>query len=238
VDITQGIATIAGKGQFGAAQTEAWAKIDCPFCDAKSVLVVATRDSTNPNSAYLRNVWLLCIACGDGFLLNNHDVVPSKMPFAEPDGTPKSELALWREVRRCFSVNAYNAVAMLCRKILLHMVFTHQRSRDPKAVPLDLSFAAAVRYLSENGVITEDQRTLADNIKNVGNKANHELPDITKEEASDIALFTHFLFLSAYEMPARGRYQSKFVGEAAVPYVGNLGADMEDDESHSSDEEG
>jgi hypothetical protein len=231
VEITRGISTIAGFGQYGPAQTEAWAKVDCPYCDAKSVLVVGMRDSANPNSAYPRNLWFLCIACGDAFVMNGFDLVPSKMPFAEPDGTPKPELALWREVRRCFSVNAYNAVAMLCRKILLHMVFTHQRSRDPDTAPQDLSFAAAVRYLSENGVITEDQRTLAENIRNVGNKANHELPDITNEEASDIALFTYFLFLSAYEMPARARYQSKFVGDAAVPYEGNLGADAEDGES-------
>jgi hypothetical protein len=230
VEITNGIATIAGAGQYVPSQTEAWAKLDCPYCDAKSVLMVAIRDSTNPNSAYPRNRWYLCIACGDAFVMNGSGIVPGKMPFSEPGGMPKPELALWREVRRCFSVNAYNAVAMLCRKILLHMVFTHQRSRDPNAAPQDLSFAAAVRYLSGNGVITEDQHTLADNIRNVGNKANHELPDITKEEASDIALFTYFLFLSAYEMPARARYQSKFVGDAAVPYPGDLGADAEDDE--------
>lgn len=156
------------------------------------------------------------------------------MPFGDPDGTPDPELTLWREVRRCFSVSAYNAVAMLCRKILLHMVFTHQRNRDPEATPHDLSFAAAVRYLADNGVITQDQHPLAESIRNVGNKANHELPDITESEASDIALFTYFLFLSAYEMPARGRYQSNFLGEAAVPYDGNLGPDTEDGESPSA----
>ncbi|AKK28706.1 hypothetical protein AB431_20810 [Mycobacterium sp. EPa45] len=187
------------------------------------------RDSTNRNSGYPRNYWLLCIACGEAFVINGFDVVPNKMPFSEPGGTPERELALWREVRKCFSVNAYNAVAMLCRKILLHMVFTHQRSKDGDATPRDLSFAAAVRYLADNGVITEDQRTLAEGIKNVGNKANHELPDITKEEAGDIALFTYFLFLSAYEMPSRARYQSKFVGDAAVPFEGNLGPDAESD---------
>lgn len=238
MEITSGIVTIAGKGSYGPTQTEAWAKVDCPFCDAKSVLLVALRDSTNRNSAYPRNYWFLCVSCGDGFVRNNSKIIPNKMPFGEPSGTPEPELALWREVRRCFSVSAYNAVAMLCRKILLHMVFTHQRGRDPKAIPQDLSFAAAVRYLSDKGVITEDQRTLADGIKNVGNKANHELPEITEEEASDIALFTYFLFLSAYEMPARARYQSKFAGEAAVPYEGNLGADAEDDESQPSSEEG
>jgi hypothetical protein len=238
VDITDGISTIAGYRQYAPNQTEAWGKIDCPYCDAKSVLVVAVRDSTNPNSAYPRNYWFLCIACSDGFVLNGSKVVPSKMPFAEPTGTPEPELALWREVRRCFSVSAYNAVAMLCRKILLHMVFTHQRSRDANATPQDLSFAVAVRYLADNGVITEDQRTLAENIRNVGNKANHELPDITKDEAFDIALFTYFLFLSAYEMPARARYESKFVGDAAVPYEGNLGADAEDDQTHPNNEEG
>ena len=39
------------------------------------------------------------------------------------------------------------------QKLLLHMVLTHKRSIDPEAPPEDLNFAAAVRYLGENGVI-------------------------------------------------------------------------------------
>jgi hypothetical protein len=157
------------------------------------------------------------------------------MPFAEPAGTPEPELEMWREVRQCFSVNAYTAVAMLCRKILLHMVFTYQRSHDPNAKPTDMGFAAAVGYLADNGVITADQRALADNIKKIGNKANHELPQITKQEAGDIALFIYFLFLSAYEMPSRARYESKFVGDAAVPFEGDLGPDAIHPEAGEAD---
>lgn len=235
MEITSGIATIAGRGQYRTSQTEAWTQVDCPYCHAGTVLVVAHRESPDPHSALTENAWLLCIACGKGFVMNTYDVVPNKMPFGEPAGTPEPELQIWQEVRRCFSVNAYTAAAMLCRKILLHMVFTHQRSKDPDAKPKDLSFAAAVRYLSENGVITADQRTLADNIKNIGNKANHELPQITEQEAGDMALFTYFLFLSAYEMPSRARYQSKFVGDAAVPYEGDLGPDAGETEPNNTD---
>jgi hypothetical protein len=82
------------------------------------------------------------------------------------------------------------------QKLLLHMVLTHKRSIDPEAPPEDLNFAAAVRYLGENGVITAAMNNLAVNIKDVGNKANHELPHITQTEANDIALFTHYLFIS------------------------------------------
>jgi hypothetical protein len=74
-------------------------------------------------------------------------------------------------------------------------------------------------------------RPLADNIKDVGNKANHELPHITETRAKDIALFTRYLFVSVYEMPARGRYQTPFVGEAATPFEGNLGADADNEQS-------
>jgi len=110
------------------------------------------------------------------------------------------------------------------------MVFTHKRSLDRNATPDDLSFAAAV---ADNGVITEAMNNLATNIKDVGNKANHELPHVTETDARDIALFTHYLFISVDEMPKRARYETAFVGDAAQPYDGNLGADAQDEETIS-----
>ena len=74
---------------------------------------------------------------------------------------------------------------------------------------------------------------LATNIKDVGNKANHELPHVTETDARDIALFTHYLFISVDEMPKRARYETAFVGDAAEPYDGNLGADAQDEETIS-----
>ena len=195
------------------------------------MLFVIARRGTVEDIAYgdIKNAWLYCVNCRNGCVVNESKLVPGKMTFPTPEGTPQLEAQLWEEIRRCLSVSAFNAVAMLCRKLLLHMVLTHKRSIDPEAPPEDLNFAAAVRYLGENGVITAAMNNLAVNIKDVGNKANHELPHITQTEANDIALFTHYLFISVYEMPARARFPTPFVGDAATPYDGNLGPDVDDD---------
>ena len=144
------------------------------------------------------------------------------MEYPTPEGTPQTEARIWSEVRACLSIHAYSAVAMLCRKLLLHLVFTHKRSQDPQAKPPKVTFAEAVQYLANHGVITLALKPLANEIKDVGNRANHELPDISGGEARKIASFTHFLFQSVYEMPKKASIDTEFVGSAAEPYEGDL----------------
>jgi hypothetical protein len=62
-------------------------------------------------------------------------------------------------------VDAFNAVAMLCRKLLLHLVFTHERSQNENATPRNITFAQAVQYLLQNGIITAANEPLALGIK-------------------------------------------------------------------------
>ena len=154
------------------------------------LFVIARRGTSDQFEAgSVKNAWFYCVNCRKGCVSNGLVVVvPGKLDFPTPEGTPEQEAQLWEEVRRCLSAGAFNAAAMLCRKLLLHMVFTHKRSLDRNATPDDLSFAAAVRYLADNGVITEAMNNLATNIKDVGNKANHELPHVTETDARDIAL--------------------------------------------------
>ena len=49
------------------------------------------------------------------------------------------------------------------------------------------------------------------------------------EEASKIAMFTHFLFLAVYEMPTKAAIPTPFIGEAAEPYIGDLEPDTSTD---------
>jgi hypothetical protein len=112
------------------------------------------------------NTWLLCVGCGTGAVADSYgQVSPPAKEFPTPDGTPPAEKKIWEEVRECLSIHAYNAVAMLCRKILLHLVFTHERSQNPQATPRDINFAQAVQYLLDNQVITPATEPFATAIK-------------------------------------------------------------------------
>jgi hypothetical protein len=153
------------------------------------------------------------------------------MEFPTPDGTPPAERKIWGEVRECLSIHAYNAVAMLCRKLLLDLVFTHERSQNEQAEPRKIDFAQAVQYLLDNGVITPAHKPLATEIRKIENHANHELPDITGGEALKTARFTQFLFVSVYEMPKKASIPTPFVGVAAGPYEGDFEPDVSNESS-------
>jgi uncharacterized protein YbaR (Trm112 family) len=212
MDITRSILTVKGYGDYTVTEREAWSVVACPSCRNPNMLVVARQehDEFQP-PGYALNAWLLCVGCGQATVGDRFGrVSPAAMEFPTPDGTPEAETNLWQEVRACLSIDAYNAVAMLCRKLLLHLVFTHERSQNPQATPRRMTFAQAVQHLLDNAVIIASYEPLAKEIKDIGNKANHELPDITQEEARKIALFTYFLFTSVYEMPKRSKHPNRF----------------------------
>lgn len=227
MDATQSIWTVDGAGSYETSDSEAWSDIACPSCTNPSTLVIAKQESEGDyRLPQLANIWLLCIACGLGAVADGDgNVSPGVKSFPTPDGTPEAEEKLWEEVRNCLSVSAFNAVAMLCRKLLLHLVYTHERSQNQLATPRSIKFVEAVQYLLNNGVITAAMQPLATEIKNIGNRANHELPDVSEEQAQKIVLFTHYLFVSVYEMPTKASIPTPFVGAAAKPYEGDLEPD-------------
>jgi hypothetical protein len=236
MDVLRNIRTINAPVDYTVTETEAWSEVVCPGCSNPRMLIVARRD----HDSYLDlgitlNTWLLCISCGTGAVADSYGVVwPGQMAYPTPDGTPEAETKIWEEIRKCLCVDAYNAVAMLCRKLLLHLVFTHERSQNPHATPRRMTFAEAVQYLLDNGVITAAHKPLATEIKDIGNRANHELPDITEDEARKIALFTNYLFVSVYEMPKKASISTAFVGPAAQPYEGDLDPDASNETDNAA----
>jgi hypothetical protein len=236
MDVTQDIKTIEG-GSYPVTDSEAWSQIACPSCRNPQMLIVARYE---PSVMLLGRVmaldditegdvttrWLFCVGCKTAAVDSHGQVSPPAMEYPTPDGTPQAEKKVWEEVRECLSIHAYNAVAMLCRKLLLHLVFTHERSQNAQAAPRNIDFARAVQYLLDNGVITAAYQPLATEIRKIGNRANHELPDITGGEARKIASFTHYLFVSVYEMPKKANIPTNFVGSAAEPYEGDLEPDV------------
>ncbi len=224
MDILENISTVRGHHLYAATDTQAWSAATCPNCHNPNMLTVAIRErEVYYSHGYALNAWLLCVSCGTGAVADEYGrISPSIKEFPTPDGTPSAEKKVWEEVRDCLAVGAYNASAMLCRKLLLHLVFTHERSQDPGATARNINFAQAVQYLVDRGVITAAYGPLATEIRNIGNRANHELPDITRDEARKIALFTHHMFVSVYEMPKKASISTAFVGAAAEPYEGDL----------------
>ena len=60
-------------------------------------------------------------------------------------------------------------------------------------------FIEYVDYLCENGYVHRKQKKQADIVRKMGNEANHQIENKTKEEAEQIFRFVEFVLLNNYE---------------------------------------
>lgn len=67
--------------------------------------------------------WVLCTNCGLGSVFNNDKLYPGSMFGPQIQGLPKEVMGAYSEARNCYSVNAFTATELICRKILMHIAF-------------------------------------------------------------------------------------------------------------------
>lgn len=101
---------------------------------------------------------------------------------------------LYNEARNCLSVNSCTATVLCCRKLLMNIAVN-------KGAEEGNSFASYIRYLSDNHYIAPGSEGWIDHIRKKGNEANHELPDMSQEDAKELLVFTEMLLRFVYEMP-------------------------------------
>lgn len=179
-------------GTRSVSESDSYLAAQCDVCGNGQMAVVA---SDRARSTF----WLRCVTCNLGYVRNNGTLSPAPIPLSIPQGLPNLEQGVWKEVRQCLGVNAATAAVMLCRKILLHIAIEHgleSKTTDDRSP----SYYSAVVFLQQANLITPKMRPWVDRIKDVGNEANHELPQITLEVAMDVARFTEQLLKLTYEM--------------------------------------
>ena len=108
--------------------------------------------------------------------------------------TEKEVEDLYNEARRSYGVNAYTAVVLCCRKLLMHIAVNKGAEEKKK-------FIYYVEYLSEKNLIPEGSKGWVDKIRDVGNTANHEIVIMTKEQGEKILKFSEMLLRIIYEFP-------------------------------------
>lgn len=130
--------------------------------------------------------------------------------YVEPSGTqfpgvaygtevehlPGAVQKLYDEARNAMSVNAFTAAVMACRKVLMNVAVA-------EGAKADMSFSAYVKWLADEGYVPAKGRSWVDRIREKGNEANHEIPDVGRTDAEDVLSFTEMLLKVNYEMPAR-----------------------------------
>lgn len=111
---------------------------------------------------------------------------------------------LYNEARMAMSVNANTAAAMCCRKLLMNMAVK-------KGAKEGGTFKNYVQYFLKNNYIHEDFRHWVEFIKDKGNEANHEIPEISRADAEKMITFVGMLIKILYEYNAKMKEASNGV---------------------------
>ena len=103
---------------------------------------------------------------------------------------------IYEEARDSFSVGAYTAVMLLCRKLLMHVAVDLGADENKK-------FIDYVNYFETEGYISKNAKPWVDKIRKLGNEANHEIMIGNREDAKKIIEFSAMLLKTNYEYPGK-----------------------------------
>ncbi len=137
--------------------------------------------------------WLICTGCGHGSVYDNGDLHPSSKFGLAIEGLPEDVGKAYEEARSCYSVNAFTACELICRKLLMHVAVD-------KGAKENEAFTYYLSKLGEQGYITPPMTKWVALIREHGGKATHliEAPDRGRSEST--LMFTAELLRLIYEM--------------------------------------
>lgn len=95
-------------------------------------------------------------------------------------------------------VSAYTSAVLAGRKILMQVAVEHGAKAGE-------SFKAYVDGLESSGLVTLGMKDWVDEIRELGNDANHEISLMTREDAETLLNFVAMLLKIVFEFPEKGR---------------------------------
>ena len=179
-------------------QALAWYTYECGHCESITAgFVLALSPRSSKPGADFKSAWLRCSNpnCNKGTVLADGKLFPESLQGVSVVGLPGEVESAYIEARRCFSVGAYTACELMCRKILMH-------AACDKGDTEGKSFEDYIDFLKEKGFVTTSMKKWVDIIRHNGNKSIHRLEAPERERAESTLMFTGHLLKSIYEMDA------------------------------------
>lgn len=124
---------------------------------------------------------------------------PIKQPSKAPMGTPNNIVDAWIEGERCFYAGAYNAAAMVYRKLIFLVAVDcgmPPKNENGRAPNFDVCLD---HLLLEEYITGRGRKTWAETIRSIGNDAVHEIEPITENQARDSRSFIFMILKLVYE---------------------------------------
>lgn len=138
----------------------------------------------------------ICPRCGAPTFVVRDSQVPEP-PAGEPVGDLPDDVAgLYAEARLAMTNGAPTAAVLLGRKLLMHVTVSRGAAGNQ-------GFREYVDYLVGNGVVTVGMEQWVDEIRELGNDANHEIVLANREAANELMMFVAMLLQVVYEYPAK-----------------------------------
>lgn len=106
---------------------------------------------------------------------------------------PEDIKILYNEARKCYSVGAYSAVNMCCRKLLMHIAVECGAKEN-------LKFIEYVKYLDDENYIPKNSKKWVDIIRSKGNETTHEIKISNENEAKILIKFIEIIITLIYEI--------------------------------------
>jgi hypothetical protein len=147
------------------------------------------------NQAHTACVYV-CSYCEEPTYIRDDRQVPGVAYGNKVESLPSDIEKLYEEARQAFSVSAYTASVLTCRKILMNIAVAQGAAEG-------LRFVEYVEHLAANGYVPPHGEGWVDHIRRKGNEANHEIELMAMEDARDLISFVEMLLKFIYEFPAR-----------------------------------
>ncbi len=186
--------------QFGHRQVhrhdgstpDSWIQYTCGHCGNQvSGAVIGSAADNSIGEITAR--WLQCRTCFGPSAQHEGRIFPGAAFGPVLQGLPEPVEAGYEEARRCFSTNAFTAVELMCRKILMHVACD-------KGAKEGQTFVSYLDYLEKEGYVTPAMRNWVKLIKDHGNESTHRLETPDQGRAAGTLLFTVQLLRTIYEM--------------------------------------
>lgn len=171
----------------------------CGHCDNPLASNIGYFKGSEENgSGHNRGNIYICHHCFQPTYFNNEGIqFPGIRIGKDVSGIDDEKIiSLYNEARDAFSVSAFTAVVLSCRKILMHVAVA-------KGAEENLKFVQYVEYLSSKNYIPEGSKGWVEHIKDKGNEANHEIKVMSEKEADVLLSLTETLLYIIYELPSR-----------------------------------
>ena len=139
----------------------------------------------------------VCHYCGSPTFFDDQESTQTPgIPFGNKvkNITDEGIIKLYDEARNCCKTNSYTAAVLSCRKLLMNIAVS-------KDAPKGQKFVYYVKYLVKEGYVPTGGEKWVDQIRKIGNDANHEIALMKPEDAKLVLSFTEMLLKIIYEFP-------------------------------------